>query len=841
MPPPASASKGPAPAELESFLVNFVVEQTGYPPEVVDLDADLEADLGIDSIKKAQLFGELQEYFDVSAGGNLSLDDFPTLRHVLSFLQSSPGSVTAPALATPTAAQQTMAPAAPISSTSAVTPEEPTASTAAPTQARSADELQSFLINFVVEQTGYPPEVVDLDADLEADLGIDSIKKAQLFGELQEYFDIGTSTGNLSLDDFPTLRHVLDFLAQASSPALNGKVSNAPMAVNEAPATTAVQSASVTAPAVANANNPAELESFLINFVVEQTGYPPEVVDLDADLEADLGIDSIKKAQLFGELQEYFDIGTSAGNLSLDDFPTLRHVLNFLSGASHRASNWTVQQTSATADPAPAVADIHQQAPALALGIGTTTHIEATAAPESRVARTPYDVGWAHGGKFKAQIRRTLRDHAERIGDRPDDVNGLGIVALHETLSADELDELQGIADAAEVPLGNLLSQHVPADRCENGRIDEARQVATPGSAPAELPAASVTSRFVLEMRDAPLSGPIAAAPNWSGAAIVFGSDRVADALRRLLEHSGVRVHCLAPDADLDTLFSELERICAAGSAPHLFITTGRDALPTDPYDEQLWSRRRHEAMLAPLFLCQKWIQLATAGKWLDGATLVAINALGGNFGFERGTEAAAGGALAGLLKAIFIEYTVMQEQSELRVKVVDAPLDADAQLLTENVFRELASGNLDYEVAFDGNRRRVPFAVERQVTATGTSGIREGAVWVVTGGARGITAQCALELGRRFGLKLNLIGTTAPPEIDPSWRHLSVEGLQQLKAQVMIAARKAGEPAAQAWERVQKNLEIDRSLALLRSGWRARPLLCVRRVEPRCPGENAR
>ncbi len=49
---------GPDAAELEKFLINFVVEQTGYPPEVVELDADLEADLGIDSIKKAQLFGE---------------------------------------------------------------------------------------------------------------------------------------------------------------------------------------------------------------------------------------------------------------------------------------------------------------------------------------------------------------------------------------------------------------------------------------------------------------------------------------------------------------------------------------------------------------------------------------------------------------------------------------------------------------------------------------------------------------------------------------------------------------------------------------------------------------
>ena len=66
-----------------------MVEQTGYPPEVVELDADLEADLGIDSIKKAQLFGELHEYFDVTPAEDLTLDDFPTLRHVMDFLANS--------------------------------------------------------------------------------------------------------------------------------------------------------------------------------------------------------------------------------------------------------------------------------------------------------------------------------------------------------------------------------------------------------------------------------------------------------------------------------------------------------------------------------------------------------------------------------------------------------------------------------------------------------------------------------------------------------------------------------------------------------------------------------
>jgi acyl transferase domain-containing protein/acyl carrier protein len=239
VPPPVVQAAVPAPPrrsaeELSTFLVNFVVEQTGYPPEIVELDADLEADLGIDSIKKAQLFGEIGEYFAIPPRADLSLDDFPTLRHVLGFLIEATGTEPGPtqrageiksaSLPPPTqfAAEprQSVEPvgsrnghaghAATATATAAAT------ATAPPRAGRSPEELSAFLVNFVVEQTGYPPEIVELDADLEADLGIDSIKKAQLFGEIGEYFAI-PPRADLSLDDFPTLRHVLGFLVEATA------------------------------------------------------------------------------------------------------------------------------------------------------------------------------------------------------------------------------------------------------------------------------------------------------------------------------------------------------------------------------------------------------------------------------------------------------------------------------------------------------------------------------------------------------------------------------------------------------------------------------------------------
>ena len=53
---PGGAGPRNTTSELAASTVNFVVEQTGYPAEMVELEADLEADLGIDSIKKAQLW-----------------------------------------------------------------------------------------------------------------------------------------------------------------------------------------------------------------------------------------------------------------------------------------------------------------------------------------------------------------------------------------------------------------------------------------------------------------------------------------------------------------------------------------------------------------------------------------------------------------------------------------------------------------------------------------------------------------------------------------------------------------------------------------------------------------
>ena len=221
--------------------------------------------------------------------------------------------------------------------------------------------------------------------------------------------------------------------------------------------------------AAASGANAEELEKFLINFVVEQTGYPPEVVELDADLEADLGIDSIKKAQLFGEMREYFDVMPSA-NLTLDDFPTLRHVLNYLQGAPQKASSAFVAsaqvevaavQPSATAQP-PAPAPLAAAEAPTAVVLQSEDFGSAIELEVIRLCGTPYEMGLQQGRQEKEKIRRILRRYVNLVLPETEDLAGSTAAGFDPgtVFDPDQLDELQGIADAVEVPLANIVSHN---------------------------------------------------------------------------------------------------------------------------------------------------------------------------------------------------------------------------------------------------------------------------------------------------------------------------------------------------------------------------------------------
>ena len=132
--------------------------------------------------------------------------------------------------------------------------------------------------------------MLDLDAGIESDLGIDSIKRVEILTALQK---LGTPEQQQAvqgimnqLTSARTLREIADLIA--------GSVGAPPAATAPAPA----------APAPAPASTGRDFITELRAVAAERTGYPPEMLDLDAGIESDLGIDSIKRVEILTALQK---------------------------------------------------------------------------------------------------------------------------------------------------------------------------------------------------------------------------------------------------------------------------------------------------------------------------------------------------------------------------------------------------------------------------------------------------------------------------------------------------------------------------------------------------------
>ena len=86
-PAPAATSAPAVTADaVKERILALVVEKTGYPKDMLDLDLDLEADLGVDTVKQAEMFAAIREIYNIPRDENRKLRDYPTLAHVIRFV-----------------------------------------------------------------------------------------------------------------------------------------------------------------------------------------------------------------------------------------------------------------------------------------------------------------------------------------------------------------------------------------------------------------------------------------------------------------------------------------------------------------------------------------------------------------------------------------------------------------------------------------------------------------------------------------------------------------------------------------------------------------------------------
>ena len=188
--------------------------------------------------------------------------------------------------------------------------------------ASNHQQVQKVLLEVVAEKTGYPAEMLNPEMGLDADLGIDSIKRVEILSTLQERLPNAPIVKPEHLGTLNTLGQIIDFLAGGSTKSTPAE----PATVQ--PVETAVRKNVKTD----------DVQKVLLDTVAEKTGYPAEMLNLDMGLDADLGIDSIKRVEILSTLQEKMPNAPVVKPEHLGTLNTLRQIVAFLSNGESTTS-----------------------------------------------------------------------------------------------------------------------------------------------------------------------------------------------------------------------------------------------------------------------------------------------------------------------------------------------------------------------------------------------------------------------------------------------------------------------------------------------------------------------
>ncbi|GAB4587114.1 SDR family NAD(P)-dependent oxidoreductase [Nocardia sp. IFM 10818] len=518
----------------------------------------------------------------------------------------------------------------------------------------------------------------------------------------------------------------------------------------------------------------------LVEVVAGKTGYPSDLIDPTMDLEADLGVDSIKRVQVLGAVQERFPALPVIGPEMLGELRTLDQMVDILvgeaGGADPKAPSPTTEPNSAVgptptlrhlvslvdlpaidtmdrpfhSNPVAVVADHGgEDASKLVAGLeanGWTVHrIDlSTAAPGERAAMDPAESGfWS-----------TCTGSTEP---------GAGAVVLGELAERSISERLNEPVDLVLVVLDGE-----PTWAAAERRLAEAILLAKHGRA--ALTSVGGRGAFVPETR---LDGEV-------------GSTGAAEASRAGAEHRPTAAIVPAGHGRTTEHGVALSGGRAAGSAST--DGPGAQAVAEEPS--------------------------AARGR----RAFVTLTRLDGGLGLSGVAEPEAG-LLAGVGGVV---KTLAAETPELFCRAVDVHPALTSDQVVAAVLAELHDAAVDtLEVGVDvgGARRTVVPGRYRHPVVTSVVDPEAAAepvlesddVFVVTGGARGVTASCVAALAETGAAEFILLGRTELSD-EPAWAAGVADA--ELRGAVIEELRAAGgRPSPREIQRLHGALVAQREI----------------------------
>ncbi|WP_413487822.1 SDR family NAD(P)-dependent oxidoreductase [Shewanella baltica] len=769
--PTAPAANGLSAALVQQTMMAVVADKTGYPTEMLELSMDMEADLGIDSIKRVEILGTVQD--ELPGLPELSPEDLAecrTLGEIVDYMQSK-------------LTQNDKLPAVGSVSAPIATPVTITATT---NSDLSAALVQQTMMTVVADKTGYPTEMLELSMDMEADLGIDSIKRVEILGTVQDELPGLPELSPEDLAECRTLGEIVNYM-NSKLPAV-GSVIVATHVTTAAPAASGLSAALV--------------QQTMMAVVADKTGYPTEMLELSMDMEADLGIDSIKRVEILGTVQDELPGLPELNPEDLAECRTLGEIVDYMNSKLPVVSAVAVAPAAnVEATPAQVPANNGLSAEKVQQTMMSVVADKTGYPTEMLELSMDMEADLGIDSIKRVEILGTVQDELPGLPElNPEDLaecRTLGEIVsyMQGKLGQNTAANVVNVAVAAEpaIDLPHDLPPHSEVVLKKLPAAAELAQKATQQSAQKALPRVFAKDACIIISDDGHNAGVLAEKLHAQGltVAVVRSPESLVASASPLNSHIASFTLAAIDDTSISAVINEIKSLGTVAGFIHL-----QPQHKTSADAKGLVLSSAAKASVEQAFLFAKHLQplLTTAATANTDSSFISVSRIDGGFGYLNHSQIARSelnqAALAGLTK------TLSHEWPSVHCRALDIAPALDAKQLANAVIAELFATDKLLEVGV--SEAGATEALARVTLVAGKADTRHSAAnltsadkILVTGGAKGVTFECALSLAKRSKAHFILAGRSSQQAI-PAWAQ--GKNNSELKAAAIAHIQSLGE-----------------------------------------------
>jgi len=810
--------------KISEVFLNIVSEKTGYPIDVLDMSMSMEADLGIDSIKRVEILGEMQTNFT----GNIALDpnelsELDTLQDILTHIDSASGVNRNPTGISgeiendkngiPDSAAKFES-----KSNSLELTDETSSSLILDKHIDTAKCAEVFL-EIVAAKTGYPEDVLEMSMSLESDLGIDSIKRVEILGELQQNIEFSDEIDNAHIVELETVGEIVEYIAHLvtrdNSQSLMDETELVDLSANSGQNdsistevdTPDLKQYSQHIEMTKTADNPVksdlDITDLFLETISDKTGYPVDVIDNSMNLEADLGIDSIKTVEILGEMQasiETMVVGdvVPLDHVTLSELGSIDEVINFINRSLNSPNINIGKEVSET------ITTFDEPSQESTENINEVTESESAITALGDSSNEETEPKHPASDVLKGTSNKLSRLFFEIVSEKtgyPEDVLEMdmsmeGDLGIDSIKRVEILGELQGRLDVIEElnheRLGSLetigeIMEFIAGDSAR--QFTDTTENSVPSDDHTDLSVVAESSeklisavekeseepsiaRFSIEAKTIDpvvlLEKCYAANPS---VLVVGYKQNVTSSLRKKLIQKDMNVHNLLiggspgildnqsyalEQVDENTLFDLLDSIPDVDIVifQHPSInSTSFKTLPESPCIQAL----QHLMLLGKYY--KNKLDSGDRGR----KAFFALTRMDGRLGLSNPDMKCLSAGCFGLVK------TLKTETENVFCRTLDFHEEMDAGSVAEQTVKELFDMNVSLCDVGIKNGQRSTFGMSKNIENAPASILSDTSCLIFTGGGRGITAKCAIELSKKQKGKYLLVGRTKYLS-EPEW-----------------------------------------------------------------------